>query len=64
MDAPYNSGLTDTSLKALHAKGWMKSGTLCVVEVFKADDWQPSDLFEELDVRIYGVAKFFFLHLK
>jgi len=64
MDAPYKSGLTDISLNALAAKGWIKPSTVCVVEVSKSDAWQPSNQFKELDVRKYGAAKVFFLQLK
>lgn len=64
VDAPYKSGMTDTSLQSLWAKGWMKTGTVCVVEVSKTDEWQPGAQFEELDQRKYGAAKVFFLRVK
>lgn len=61
MDAPYQANLTDVALKALRQKGWLKEGTLCVIETAKKLNWQTPEGFEELDVRKYGVAMVHFL---
>ncbi len=61
MDAPYKSGLNEAALNALIAKGWITTGTLCVVETSKKENWQPPAGFEQNDLRKYGAAHVFFL---
>jgi len=61
MDAPYKSDLTDRAIAALIQKGWIKNGTLFVIEKPKKEKWQIPAGFEEKDLRKYGAAQVFFL---
>ncbi len=62
MDAPYQAGLTHPALQALVQAGWLKEGTLCVVETSKKQSWEVPHGFEQLDQRKYGIALVTFLH--
>ncbi|WP_135081824.1 16S rRNA (guanine(966)-N(2))-methyltransferase RsmD [Terasakiella sp. SH-1] len=64
LDAPYKSGLNEQALGALIQSNWIETGTLCIVETAKKENWQPPKGFEELDVRKYGAAQVFFLRLQ
>ena len=61
MDAPYNQGLSEPALRELAAKGWLKPGALCLVEVEKNEQLHIPACYEWQEERIYGLAKVIFL---
>lgn len=61
MDAPYNKGLSEKALRQLAEKGWLKDGALCIVEVERSEDLPLPEQYEQIDERVYGLAKVFFL---
>ena len=63
MDAPYNQGLSEPALRELAAKGWLKPGALCLVEVEKNEQLHIPACYEWQEERIYGLAKVIFLNM-
>ena len=61
MDAPYNQGLSEPALRELAAKGWLKPGALCLVEVEKNEQLHIPACYEWQEERIYVLAKVIFL---
>jgi 16S rRNA (guanine966-N2)-methyltransferase len=62
MDPPYKSGLGGPALVALHARGWLASDALAVVEVAAGEPFaSPIDGYEITDERTYGAARLVFL---
>lgn len=61
IDAPYNKGLSEIALQQLAQKGWLEDRALCVVEVERRENLPIPQGFEQLDERIYGIAKLIFL---
>lgn len=62
LDAPYHQALTEAALHSLLEKGWIDPEALIIVEMKKNEDFMASP-FTIIDQRIYGLAKFIFLHL-
>lgn len=63
MDAPYKKGLTEKTLQELLQKNWLQDNALCVIEVEKNEAVCIPDIFEIIDERTYGLAKFIFAFL-
>lgn len=63
MDAPYKKGLTEKTLQELLQKNWLQTDALCVIEVEKNETFSLPDIFEIIDERTYGLAKFVFAFL-
>lgn len=61
MDAPYNKGLSEKALRQLAEKNWLKKGALCVIEVERSEALPLPEQYEQLDERVYGLAKVVFL---
>jgi 16S rRNA (guanine966-N2)-methyltransferase len=57
VDPPYRDGLVALSLRRLHEGGWLKFGTVIVVEMAKHDKLEVPEMFEELKNRTYGVSR-------
>jgi len=57
LDPPYRSGLIVPALTALAGAGWMKPGTIAIVELANEEGLIPPAGFEAIDERRYGVAK-------
>lgn len=64
MDAPYNKGLSEKALQQLSEKGWLSKNALCIIETERNENINIPDNFEQLDERIYGLAKIIFLNYK
>lgn len=56
-DAPYNQNLSEKALAEAAEKGWLEQGAVCVIEVHKSENLVPPAGFDQLDERIYGIAK-------
>ena len=61
MDAPYMSGQSELSLRALSEGGWLRKDCICCIEIGKQETFQAGNKFEMLDQRNYGAAKFIIL---
>lgn len=61
LDPPYGEGLAPPALRALAARGWLKRGALCVLELGLRDAFTPPEGFTLLDQRRYGAARIAFL---
>lgn len=61
MDPPYHSGMVLPALLALGGKGWIRPGTVLVVEVAADEAFAAPRGYEQLDERTYGAAKVHFL---
>lgn len=61
MDAPYHCGLSEKALCQLSEKGWLKDGALCIIEVKRSESLPLPKRYEQVDERIYGLAKVLFL---
>ncbi|MEO5337170.1 MAG: 16S rRNA (guanine(966)-N(2))-methyltransferase RsmD [Magnetospirillum sp. WYHS-4] len=61
LDPPYESGLAHPALQGLAAKGWLKDGAICVVEVAAREPFAPPKGFDALQERVYGRARVIFL---
>lgn len=61
MDAPYNKGLSEIALQQLHEQKWLKSRTLCLVEVEKNEQIEIPSCYQLQNERHYGLAKVLFL---
>lgn len=64
MDAPYNKGLSEKALTELYNKKWLAEDALLVVEIERNEELNIPEPFEQIDERIYGLAKIIFLRLK
>lgn len=58
MDAPYDKGLSEKSLKELSSKKWLKPEAICIIELEKKEIFTLPEGFELIDERVYGIAKF------
>jgi len=61
MDAPYLSGQSELSLRALVEGGWLRKHCICCIEIGKQETLQAGNEFEMLDRRYYGGAQFVIL---
>ncbi len=61
MDPPYGSELAGPALVALADAGWVAPDAVCVVELGKAEQFDPPAGFAVMDERSYGAAKLIFL---
>ena len=57
LDPPYNSGLIKKTLKNLINSGWLKEGSILVVESPKQEDLVLPEAFELIEQRKYGNCK-------
>jgi len=57
MDPPYSEGLEQQSLVSLRDGGWLREGTIIVVEQAVKEKLEIPNGFEELDNRKYGAAR-------
>lgn len=64
LDAPYGKALTTPALLGLFNKGWIRAGSLAVVEVAAKEELEVPRQFELMDERIYGAARVLFLRVK
>lgn len=64
MDAPYKKGLSEKALVELSEKQWLHEDALCVVELEKDENINLPAAYEQIDERIYGLAKVLFLQYK
>jgi 16S rRNA (guanine966-N2)-methyltransferase len=62
LDPPYRSGLAAAALTALDAVGWLTPDALAVVELAAREYLVPPAGFNLVDERVYGAARFVFLH--
>ncbi|MEO9904095.1 MAG: RsmD family RNA methyltransferase, partial [Nisaea sp.] len=60
-DPPYGKGLADKALQTAGAGGWVKSGSVCVLEEHAGVDVSLPAGFEELDRRVVGDSQVLFL---
>lgn len=58
MDAPYGKNLSDKALRELLSKKFIKSGTFCIIELEKKEDFIFPDNFTIIGEKVYGIAKF------
>jgi len=61
MDAPYNMGLSEPTLKNLIEQEYAADDALVIVETAKEEALDIPESVEVIDARIYGAAKFWFL---
>ena len=61
MDAPYNEDLSAPALEALVQQGWLKPGTVLMVEVAKSETLPLPAGFEIIKEKAYGAARAVFL---
>ena len=52
--------MSEPALKELAAKGWLKDGALCLIEVHKDEQLVLPPFFEQTEERRYGLAKIIF----
>jgi 16S rRNA (guanine966-N2)-methyltransferase len=65
MDAPYNKGLTEPTLKTLITNNWLEKNTILVVETAREEILDLSEInLEVIDERTYGSAKVTFFEYK
>ncbi len=64
MDAPYNKGLSEKALQQLHLQKWLKTNTLCIVEIEKNEHIDIPEEYLLIDERRYGLAQVLFLSYK
>ncbi|MBT3373421.1 MAG: 16S rRNA (guanine(966)-N(2))-methyltransferase RsmD [Rhodospirillaceae bacterium] len=57
MDAPYRTGQSEPSLRALADLGWLHEGTICCIELAKKEAFEAGADFSVLDERTYGAAR-------
>lgn len=62
LDAPYHLGLSEKALASLLKQNWIGPDSLCVVERARDEKLTLPDGLEAVDERIYGIARFLFLH--
>lgn len=63
LDAPYDEDATIPALLGLKDKGWVKPGSLCVVETAAGKSFEPPRGYHLEDQRTYGAALVSFLSL-
>ncbi len=61
MDAPYRTGRSSPSLRALADLGWLRAGAICCIELAKKEPFEAGTSFTVLDKRTYGAARIVFL---
>lgn len=59
-DAPYDKGLNEKAFLSLQKKGFLKNGTLCIIETRNNENLLLPENFQLTDERIYGMAKISF----
>lgn len=64
LDPPYGSGLANPALDSLAGRGWIASGSVCVLELAAKEPFAPPAGFSVSDERRYGAARVVFLRLK
>jgi 16S rRNA (guanine966-N2)-methyltransferase len=64
LDPPYDSGLALPALQGLAARGWLKPGALCVVEVAALEPFEPPRGFTVADERTWGAARVVFVRFQ
>lgn len=63
LDAPYNLDLTIPALQGLINKGWVKAGSICVVEMEQENVLEPPRGYRLIEDRNYGAAQIYFLEV-
>ncbi len=61
LDAPYGSELSAPALQSMADRGWIATGSLCVVETEAKQPFEPPRGFTLEDQRTYGAAMITFL---
>ena len=61
LDPPYGEGLCEPALQGLAAGGWLRPGTLAVVERAAAEPRPQAEPYALLDARTHGAAQVFVL---
>ena len=56
-----DAGVSEKALQELAQKGWLADGALCVVEVERSEILPLPTGYEQIDERVYGLAKIHFL---
>ena len=57
LDPPYGEDLAVPALQALAARGWLRDGAICCVEIGSREPFDPPPGFEPFDDRRYGAAR-------
>ena len=57
LDAPYQQELSVPALLGIVNKGWVKSGSIVIVEMAAKEEIELPRHYEQLDERYYGVAR-------
>jgi 16S rRNA (guanine966-N2)-methyltransferase len=63
LDPPYGKGLGTPALTALRQQGWLRPGTLAILEVQAREAFDPPEGFVLADERRYGAARLLFLEV-
>ena len=63
LDAPYALELTIPALKGLINRGWVKTGSVCVVETEQEFVLEPPRGYRLIEDRAYGAARISFLEV-
>lgn len=58
---PYGHQLAEPTLKSLQRQGWIKPGSVLIVEIGEKENLDVPTHYQVLDERKYGAAKIFFL---
>jgi 16S rRNA (guanine966-N2)-methyltransferase len=53
--------MADKSIVSLYNKGWLKEGSIVMIEVARKEDVKIPEYYEALDQRIYGNTKLIIL---
>ena len=61
MDPPYQEGLALPCLEGLEVGGWLKPGTIIVIELATKEPFEAPDGFDLMKERTYGAARLIFL---
>jgi 16S rRNA (guanine966-N2)-methyltransferase len=61
LDPPYDSAIAAPALAALAAARWFAPQALIIVELPARQPFAPAEIFQNLEERRYGVARFVFL---
>lgn len=61
LDPPYGKELIMPGLILLRDRGWLRPGSLCVIEAGVGEKLETISGFDQLDERVYGAARITFL---
>ncbi len=61
IDPPYMKAMANKALRSLHERGWLKNGSIVVVELAIKEDLAVMDFFNTTLSRVYGGTKLIIL---